>query len=102
MSAHLGWCDRLQLKFPSLAYVFLTYRWPEATYLVKNTHASKRNLTFNLLDPDQIRLTLCYTYNFGFLKDDWGPYSGLFRCSERLFGPISGYLGTYWGYLGAN
>ena len=23
--------------------------------------ASKRNLTFNLLDPDQIRLTLCYT-----------------------------------------
>ena len=22
---------------------------------------SKRNLTFNLLDPDQIRLTLCYT-----------------------------------------
>ena len=26
--------------------------------------ASKRNLTFNLLDPDQIRLTLCYTDYF--------------------------------------
>ena len=25
---------------------------------------SKRNLTFNLLDPDQIRLTLCYTDYF--------------------------------------
>ena len=26
--------------------------------------ASKRNLTFNLLDPNQIRLTLCYTDYF--------------------------------------
>ena len=30
---------------------------------------SKRNLTFNLLDPDQIRLTLCYT-NYRSLN--WG------------------------------
>ena len=27
----------------------------------KTPLTSKRNLTFNLLDPDQIRLTLCYT-----------------------------------------
>ena len=31
---------------------------------VKHGPASKRNLTFNLLDPDQIRLTLCYTDYF--------------------------------------
>ena len=33
---------------------------------------SKRNLTFNLLDPDQIRLTLCYTnyWWFGFGLDN--------------------------------
>ena len=32
---------------------------------------SKRNLTFNLLDPDQIRLTLCYT-NYCFKS--WPPF----------------------------
>ena len=30
----------------------------------KHGPATKRNLTFNLLDPDQIRLTLCYTDYF--------------------------------------
>ena len=45
---------------------------------------SKRNLTFNLLDPDQIRLTLCYTnyrsLNWGLGGPNWllpgGPEGG--------------------------
>ena len=32
--------------------------------MAEHEAASKRNLTFNLLDPDQIRLTLCYTDYF--------------------------------------
>ena len=39
--------------------------------------ASKRNLTFNLLDPDQIRLTLCYT-----------NYRSLNCCCIRAWGPL--------------
>ena len=39
--------------------------------MVKHEAASKRNLTFNLLDPDQIRLTLCYTDYFSLFGPDF-------------------------------
>ena len=38
--------------------------WPR---IGQHGPASKRNLTFNLLDPDQIRLTLCYTDYFALI-----------------------------------
>ena len=40
--------------------IFIKFRKNRKKY----GRASKRNLTFNLLDPDQIRLTLCYTDYF--------------------------------------
>ena len=46
--------------------------------------ASKRNLTFNLLDPDQIRLTLCYTNYRSLNCNSFGAF-GPSGCNYRCF-----------------